>query len=82
MRTTLTLEPDVERCIARLRKQKGIGLKDLINQALRLGLERLEQPTAASPSLPTRSMNLGACKLQRLDDIAEALAVAENDSFR
>ncbi len=41
MRTTLTLEPDVARKIQSKVKQNGKGLKEVINETLRLGL--LEQ---------------------------------------
>lgn len=41
MRTTLTLEPDVAVQIEKLRKSRDIGLKDIINEALRRGLKEM-----------------------------------------
>jgi hypothetical protein len=44
MRTTLTLDDDVATVLERLRKARGESLKDLVNEALREGLKRLEAP--------------------------------------
>ena len=38
MRTTLTIDDDVAAELERLRKARDAGLKDLVNEALRLGL--------------------------------------------
>lgn len=82
MRTTLTIDPDIERLIARIRKNKGIPLKQIVNEALRLGLSRMEEAQANPPPPPTRSMDLGACKLHNLDDISEALTIGEGEHFQ
>jgi hypothetical protein len=56
MRTTLTLEPDVARKIQSKIKQNGKGLKEVINEALRLGL--LEQEKMQSqPRKPFKVMS-------------------------
>ena len=41
MRTTLTLDDDVARRIERLRKKYGSTLRDVVNRALREGLDRV-----------------------------------------
>ncbi|MBA3420367.1 MAG: antitoxin [Thermoleophilaceae bacterium] len=38
MRTTVTLEPDVEALIRKLMQERGISFKTALNQAVRLGL--------------------------------------------
>lgn len=38
MRTTLTLDPDVESLIQRAMRQKGITFKQAVNEAIRAGL--------------------------------------------
>lgn len=40
MRTTVTIDPDVEALLARAMKQKGVSFKEALNGALRLGLMR------------------------------------------
>jgi hypothetical protein len=81
MRTTLTLDPDVaartRQCSAKLRKP----LKEIINSALRLGLDRLQEPPAAKPYKTTpRPMGLRAG--YSYDDVSELLAVAEGEESR
>jgi hypothetical protein len=81
MRTTLTLDPDVATAIERLRKRHDRSLKQVVNDLLRKGLEQEE---AGPPLHPYRTAgaSLGPCLVGSLDDVAEALAIAEGDNFR
>lgn len=40
MRTTVTLEPDVEALVRDLMRRRGIGFKEAVNEAIRAGLGR------------------------------------------
>jgi hypothetical protein len=82
MRTTLTLDRDVAAVIERLRKTRDESMKALINEALREGLKKLEAPRGKQAPFRTESVNLGSCLLGNVDNVAEALAVAESESFR
>lgn len=82
MRTTLTLDDDVAKRIERLRKQRGLTLRDVVNQALREGLPQLEAPKRARKAHKTKAVSLGGCLIGNIDDIADVLAVAEGDGFR
>jgi adenine-specific DNA glycosylase len=82
MRTTLTLDKDVAAVIERLRKTRDESLKTLVNQALREGLKQLEAPHRKPARFRTGSVDLGRCLLVNVDNVAEALAVAESESFR
>ncbi|HLX30665.1 MAG TPA: CopG family transcriptional regulator [Casimicrobiaceae bacterium] len=82
MRTTITLDEDVAIVIERLRRSRNESLKDIINEALREGLKRLGAPRDKRPPVRTRSVNLGRCLLDNVDDVAEVLAIAESESFR
>jgi len=83
MRTTLTLDDDVAALLARLRKARDAGYKDLVNEALRLGLKQMTAPPRRSRTpLRTRAVSLGACRIGSLDNVSEALAIAEGESFR
>jgi hypothetical protein len=81
MRTTLTLEDDVARLIARARKRRGVSLKQLVNEALRAGLARLDAPRGPRRRHATKAVSLGRCLLDNMDDVAEALAVADGERF-
>ena len=82
MRTTLTLDKDVAAVIARLRKTRRESMKELINEALREGLKTMAAPRRKQSRFRTGSVDLGRCLLGDVDNVAEVLAVAENESFR
>lgn len=82
MRTTLTLDDDVAAMLERLRKARRQSLRDLVNEALRLGLKYMASPRKRRLPFRTQSVSLGRCRMGSLDNIAEALAVAEGESFR
>ena len=81
MRTTLTLDDDVARLLERARKRRGVSLKELVNEALREGLARLEAPRSPRKRHATKAVSLGRCLLDNVDDVAEALAVADGERF-
>jgi hypothetical protein len=82
MRTTLTLDDDVAARIERLRRTRNVSLKDLVNEALREGLKQLAAPQEKRAPFRTEAVDLGRCLLGNVDNVAEALAVAEGESFR
>jgi hypothetical protein len=81
MRTTLTLDPDVSVEIEALRRERGLSLKDAVNEALRRGLRAIAEGDRRGPAFVTRSVDLGVPRLP-LDNTAEALAAAEGECFR
>jgi Arc/MetJ family transcription regulator len=82
MRTTLTLDDDVAAILERLRKSRDASLKDLVNEALRRGLKDMITRTKPRERLQTRSVALGRLQIANLDNIADALAVAEGEAYK
>jgi hypothetical protein len=82
MRTTLTLDDDVAALLERIQHERGSGLKQTVNDALRVGLRQLEQPRVPRKPYRTPSTSLGRCLIGSLDNVADALSIAEGDSFR
>jgi hypothetical protein len=82
MRTTLTLDDDVAAQIGQLQARRSESLKALINQLLRRGLKDLDTPPQHREPYRTRAVTLGRCLVGNVDDVAEALAVAEGESYR
>ena len=82
MRTTLTLDDDVAALLDQERRRRRVKLKQLVNEALRAGLTRLNESHPRRAPSRTSTVALGKCKIASLDDVAEALAVAEGESFR
>jgi hypothetical protein len=81
MRTTLTLD-DVATSLERLRKTRKTGLKALVNEALREGLRQMQARPTRRERFRTQAVDLGRLRIGRLDDIGEALAIAEGERFR
>jgi hypothetical protein len=82
MRTTLTLDDDVAALLVRARRTRRAPLKQVVNDALRAGLRELVAPPTRAKPFTTRSVSLGRCLVGSIDDVANALAVAEGESFR
>jgi len=82
MRTTLTLDDDVAALLERARKSRGTNFKTIVNEALRQGLREMTKPSGRAKPYQTREANLGRCLVAGIDDISEALAVAEGEHFR
>jgi len=78
MRTTLTLDPDIaakaRKGAAKLRKP----FKEVINAALRVGLDEILSPPAAKP-YRTKARPLGLRRGFSYDNISELLARAEGE---
>lgn len=82
MRTTLTLDDDVAARLERLREERRVPLKALVNEALRKGLAVLDDPPRRRAAPPTSPVSLGGELLPDVDDVSETLAVAEGDARR
>lgn len=82
MRTTLTLDQDVAAALDRLRKARRGSYRALVNEALREGLRSLTAPPRKRARFETRAVDLGRCLLGNVDNVAEVLAVAEDDSYK
>jgi hypothetical protein len=72
VRTTVTLDPDVERLIRNVIRERGISVKEALNEAARTGLRRETQKR--SPRFEQQSFPLGQAQDLRWD---KALAIAE-----
>ena len=82
MRTTLTLDPDVAALLKRAQARRNEPLRKIVNDALREGLVRLNPSGRPGAPYRTPTVSLGRCLVGNLDDIAEALAVSEGETFR
>ena len=82
VRTTLTLDSDVAAMLTRLRKSRGGSFKRLVNETLRAGLKQLTAPPPKGQPFRTATVDLGRCLPGNVDNVAEVLAVAEDDSYK
>lgn len=68
MRTTVTLEPDVEALIKRAMRERGLSFKEAVNEAIRAGMTAPAR--RPEPSLPVHDMG------EPLVDVTKALRLA------
>lgn len=82
MRTTVTLDPDVEALLNKVMRERGLSFKQALNQAIRRGLaprqttSRFETPTfrlGFDPSVPLEKALRLAGELED-DELARKLA--------
>lgn len=81
MRTTLTLDNDVMEELKRLAAESDRAFKDVVNEALRCGLQNLQQP----PSLPpykTVPHHMGLERGISLNNVQELLSQVEGEDVR
>ncbi len=69
MRTTVTLEPDVQKLLKDAAHRKGLPFKQVLNDAVRAGLGR---PAGRAPAFKQRVFSLGRPKV----DLTKAGALA------
>ena len=79
MRTTVTLDSDVASRIERLKKTRPF--KQLMNDALRAGLDQIERENRETVPYTLIPVD-GQPRRTDLDNVAELLAEVEGDSFR
>ena len=82
MRTTLTIDDDVAAQLERLRKERDVALKELVNDALRRGLRDMNAPGRKSKPFRTKGFDAGPPLIDNVDNIAEVLAIIEGEAYR
>lgn len=81
MRTTLTLDEDVLDKARALTAKLNTPFKEVINQALRIGLEEVGKPTRKR-RYRTKPNPMGLRKGYNLDNVQELLSQAEGEDYR
>ena len=81
MRTTLTLDPDVAAKAKKGAAKLGKPFKEIINAALRIGLDHVLKPPASKP-YRTKARPLGLRRGFNYDNIGELLARAEGEDYQ
>lgn len=83
MRTTITLDDDLAVRLEDYRQRFGESFKRALNHALRAGLGQLEeQAETAHVVRRTEPLRLGRRIGGSIDNVSEALAIAEGEDFR
>jgi hypothetical protein len=77
MRITLHLSDDLATRVERLQRETNATFGQIVNEALRLGLEGMITPVIPGSTFRTRSVDLGKCYFPNLDKTWKVLAEAE-----
>ncbi len=76
MRTTVTLDPDVEKLLRRAVRERGASFKEVLNNALRDGLLGKTHPATKVPKAfrqPTFDMGVPLVDLTKANALADEL---------
>ncbi len=71
MRTTITLDPDVEVLLKKLMNERGVSFKEAVNDALRAAL--LPKTSRVDYAFPTYNLGRPMVPLERALQVAAAL---------
>jgi hypothetical protein len=82
MRTTLTLDDDVAALLSRVQKEKDLTMREVVNQALRRGLESISEPKPATRRFRTKPFNLGRSVFPNMDNVWEIIDEIEGPMAR
>ena len=76
------MDDDVAALLARAQKARKTSLKEVVNDALRQGLQQMAAPKQPAPAYVTPGVDLGPCLIGSLDDVAGVLAIAEGAAYK
>lgn len=77
MRTTITLEPDVEALVKRSMRERGLSFKAAINEAIRAGLTA----GGGRPRFRTRTYAMGQAQGVDLDKALQLASELEDEEI-
>lgn len=80
MRTTVTLDDDLAARLERRRVEDGVTFKEILNAMVRRGLNAAET-SRQHGEVEIEPLTVGR-RLLDVDNVAEALAIADGDDFR
>jgi len=82
MRTTITLDEDVEKKLdAEVRRQKGASFKDIVNETLRIGLLTKRELKTAGP-FKVEALPMGMMPGLNYDNVGELIEHLEGASHK
>ncbi len=80
MRTTLTLDPDVAAYIEKVRRDRGMPLKEIVNSMLRQAIQPKGRSVRGNAYVT--SVHHGGKCVMDITDVSAAIARAEGDWHR
>jgi len=81
MRTTLTLDDDNAVRLERIRKERDASLKDVVNEAIRRGLNAMAEPPPTREPFRTAVHDPGD-PFVPIDNIGDVLEMLDEEDFK
>jgi hypothetical protein len=84
MRTTVTLDPDVEQLLRDAMQRQRLSFKEALNQAIRTGLSHAPRPSSDEAPFVVRARRMGlhaGLDAGRLNQVADELEAAAFDEL-
>ena len=78
----MTIDDDVAAELDHLRRVRDVGLKEIVNDALRRGLREMTAAPKRKKPFRTQPLDSGPLLVASIDNIAELLAEVEGEAFR
>jgi len=82
MRVTLTLDEDVAAHVRQIQQRRKSSFREVVNDALRRGLQELDQPSTPRKRFRVKTFDAGRCLIGNVDDVSETLALGEGEAFK
>ena len=79
VRTTVTFDPDVAKILERLQKERGVGLSDVVNDAVRDASKPV--PKGTPMRFVQTTSDMGPFKMP-IDNIGEVLDILDEEYWR
>ena len=79
VRTTVTFDPDVAKILERLQKERGVGLSDVVNDAVRDASKPV--PKGTPKRFVQTTSDMGPFKMP-IDNIGEVLDILDEEYWR
>ena len=75
----ITIDDDIAAQLEDIRRSGKGSLKQITNDLLRTGLKRANGQPQARHTHHTKEVRLGSCLIDSIDDVAQALSIAEEE---
>ena len=82
MTKTVKLDDDVAALLERVQSKRNATRKEVVNEALRIGLQAMSASPAKRRPFRTKTLVNGPASIPNLDNIAEVLALIEGEDYK
>jgi hypothetical protein len=82
MKITVTLDPDVAAALRNFENKRVTSKRQFINQVLRRGFKDMNGKPKPRKRFQTQAVDMGRCLIGDIDNVTDAIAIAEGEAFK